>query len=124
MTTGALLPALALATAFTAAGCGDERAAVAPNTIVMNEYEFVPTSLSIESGAILAARNEGAIAHNLVIEKLQDPLERPRKLIGTDTFLGGGQRKLKIDLRPGRYTMICSVPGHRQLGMYGTITVR
>lgn len=90
----------------------------------MDEYEFVPESLTVESGATLTVLNEGDIAHNLTVERPRGTLERSRKLIGTGTFLGKSKRRLKLDLPPGRYTMICSVPGHRRLGMHGALTVR
>jgi uncharacterized cupredoxin-like copper-binding protein len=31
---------------------------------------------------------------------------------------------LALDLPPGRYAMVCTVPGHRELGMTGTLEVR
>ena len=30
----------------------------------------------------------------------------------------------KIDLKPGKYTFYCSIPGHRAQGMEGTLTVK
>ena len=30
----------------------------------------------------------------------------------------------KIDLKPGKYTFYCDIPGHRTQGMEGTITVK
>ncbi len=37
---------------------------------------------------------------------------------------GGGTQKMKIDLKPGKYTFYCSITGHRAQGMEGTLTVK
>jgi uncharacterized cupredoxin-like copper-binding protein len=36
----------------------------------------------------------------------------------------GGVSKLSADLKPGEYTFFCSVPGHREGGMEGKLTVK
>ena len=36
----------------------------------------------------------------------------------------GGVSKVSVDLKPGDYAFYCSVPGHRQAGMEGTLTVK
>jgi uncharacterized cupredoxin-like copper-binding protein len=36
----------------------------------------------------------------------------------------GGTSKITVDLEPGKYTFYCSVPGHEQGGMKGTLTVK
>src|SRR4051795_7440338 len=36
---------------------------------------------------------------------------------------GGGTSTVKVDLKPGKYTFLCTVPGHAQAGMKGTLTV-
>jgi plastocyanin/cytochrome c2 len=36
----------------------------------------------------------------------------------------GGTSEVKLDLKPGRYTFYCSVPGHEAGGMKGTLTVK
>jgi uncharacterized cupredoxin-like copper-binding protein len=43
-------------------------------------------------------------------------------LAATPTFTGGS-RTLTIKLKPGTYTFYCSVPGHRQAGMEGTLKI-
>ena len=35
----------------------------------------------------------------------------------------GKSDELKVDLKPGKYTIYCDIPGHREAGMEGTITV-
>lgn len=110
-----------------AAGCGGDTPdppAPSPGSIAMREYEFAPKRLTVDRGDVITVVNQGKIAHNLTIERRQDPIGKVRKLIGTDTFLGGRSVPLKLDLPPGRYTYVSSVPGQRQLGMYGTLTVR
>jgi uncharacterized cupredoxin-like copper-binding protein len=36
----------------------------------------------------------------------------------------GGVSEFSVDLKPGEYTFYCSVPGHREGGMEGTLTVK
>mgnify|MGYP000623786682 CR=1 FL=1 len=37
---------------------------------------------------------------------------------------GGGTSKISVTVAAGKYTFYCSVPGHRQAGMVGTLTVK
>ena len=36
---------------------------------------------------------------------------------------GGGTSTIKVDLKPGKYTFLCTVPGHAAAGMKGTLTI-
>ena len=104
----------------TTAGGGGGKAV----TVAMDEYSFDPDSPTIDKGGTITVENEGKISHNLTIEQGSDPEKATKKLQGTSTFLPGKNEKLKVDLAPGRYAMVCTVPGHRELGMAGTVTVK
>jgi plastocyanin len=119
---------LACAAASLLVGCADEDAAGpsvrSPNTVVMTDYEFDPRDVRVARGQSLTVLNDGGIAHNLKVERGPNPREETDELAGTSSFLKGDSERLRIDLPPGRYVMVCSVPGHRELGMTGSLTVR
>jgi plastocyanin len=93
-------------------------AAAGTTTVSMKEYAFNPSDVTVKRGGTVTAENKGTIAHNLTVE------QGSKKVAGTSTFLSGKSEKLKVDLTPGKYKMLCTVPGHEQLGMKGTFTVK
>ena len=103
------------------AGCGGGDSAPVPRgpgTVVMTDYEFHPRDVRVRRGQTLTVLNDGGIAHNLTVERGSD------RLAGTSSFLKGDSEQLRVDLTPGRYVIVCTVPGHRELGMVGTLAVR
>jgi uncharacterized cupredoxin-like copper-binding protein len=110
------------------AGCGDDDSGDTPSTgsgptVEMTEYEFEPKQLTVRRGAEITVSNVGQIAHNLKIEQGPNPRRQSKELAGTSSFLPGRSERLKVDLRRGRYVMACTVPGHRELGMVGSIRI-
>jgi glucose/arabinose dehydrogenase/plastocyanin len=63
-----------------------------------------------------AFTNESSVGHNFTILK-------NGKVIGATPTFSGGIRILTVTLAAGTYTFECTVPGHAQLGMKGTLTV-
>jgi plastocyanin len=61
--------------------------------------------------------NPSAIAHNFVIE------QGGKEIAGT-ALVSEGKASVTADLAPGSYTFLCTVPGHAEAGMEGTLTVR
>jgi uncharacterized cupredoxin-like copper-binding protein len=119
------------AATVSSSGCGDKgstvdaTAADAPVPVVIHDFYFHPKHLTLARGMALAVINDGDVAHNLTIESGSNPRKQSDALAGTGSFLPGRRVLLPVNLRAGRtYSFACTVPGHRDLGLYGTIRVR
>ena len=63
--------------------------------------------------------NASPLSHNVTV---QEP-GGGATLGATPTF-SGATKSLTLNLKAGTYAFFCSVPGHRQAGMQGTLTVQ
>ncbi len=83
-------------------------------SLVAKEFEFSPTDISVEGSSFTVELvNEGAIEHDFSVE-------------GTDVkvFAKASETATgEVELDPGTYTFFCSIAGHREGGMEGTLTV-
>lgn len=82
------------------------------------DLAYVEDSLTAQAngGVTFELTNEASIPHDIRIE------EDGEDIGGTETVTGGST-EATVDLTPGEYTFYCSVPGHREGGMEGTLTV-
>ena len=46
------------------------------------------------------------------------------KILGQTAIFDHGAKSFKVTLAAGTYTYYCSVPGHREAGMQGTLTIK
>jgi len=78
---------------------------------------FDKTELTAKAGEVtIDFDNPSAIPHNVVIE------EGGEELAGFEPIIEA-EEELKAELEAGTYEFICSVPGHAEAGMTGTLTV-
>jgi plastocyanin/mono/diheme cytochrome c family protein len=80
---------------------------------------FQQTSLTAQAGKVtIDFTNQSPVQHNVTVA---DP---SGKVLGATPTFTGGKKSTSVSLKPGTYTFYCSVPGHEQAGMKGTLTVR
>ena len=83
------------------------------------QLEYDTKSLSAQAGKVsIAFTNSSPLPHNVTIESSSG-----EKVGATPTFTGDS-KTLAVTLKAGTYKFYCSVPGHRQAGMEGTLTVK
>lgn len=82
--------------------------------------KFNTTKLNAKAGDIeIVLTNESSMEHDVAVE------DKSGKVLGKSDTVSGGEVTLKLkDVKPGTYTFYCTIPGHRQAGMEGTLTVR
>jgi plastocyanin len=83
------------------------------------EYSFSLSRTSVPAGeVVLEFVNDGQDAHNLHLENGEGPLTES---IGSTPSKGVDD--LHLQMRPGSYTLFCSLPTHEARGMKATLTV-
>ncbi len=118
-----------LATAVEAPGAGKpavEKAgklAIAANP--QGQLAYSPAKAEGTPGAVtLTMTNMSGVMHNVAIEAGENGATAKGPKIAASSFISKGETSIKLNLKPGKYTYFCEVPGHRAAGMYGTLTVK
>ena len=80
------------------------------------DIDWNPKALSVpaDTDVVVTVTNTGFMQHNFVIDELS---------ISTDLLNGGDSVDVMINAPAGSYMFYCSVPGHKDAGMVGTLTV-
>jgi uncharacterized cupredoxin-like copper-binding protein len=84
------------------------------------QLKYDKTKLNAQAGKVtIALTNESAVPHDVAVA------EKSGKELGTSKEITKSSTDLVIkDLKAGSYQFFCTVPGHKQAGMVGTLTVR
>ena len=116
-------------TAETEGGAAEEEGAEEEGgtggTAATIKIEANPSALAYEEQKVTAKAGEdtidftnpASISHNVTIE------DSAGKTIAETETIAEGPSSTTVDLKPGTYTFYCSVPGHREAGMEGTLVV-
>ncbi|MBI2874785.1 MAG: cupredoxin domain-containing protein [Firmicutes bacterium] len=102
----------------------------------LSEMAFTPKNLTFEAGKPykLEIHNIGAVKHeftagqfyrSIALRKVQDDQGEFKLPYATEIEVFAGERTdlYFVPLIPGTYELVCEIPGHKEAGMFGTITV-
>jgi plastocyanin len=79
---------------------------------------FDTTTLASKPGKVtIDFDNPAALEHNVTIE------QNGKEIAASET-LAEGKTSVSAELAPGTYEFLCTVPGHAEAGMKGTLTVK
>jgi plastocyanin len=136
--------ALALAAVAASAGCSDDpdepAKAQTPegesttlrirDTSTPGNWSFDKKTLTAKAGTVtIELHNDSGLGHNVRVHTGQCCFKSGFKDLGGTAVIGStssDQRdtvKATLDLEPGTYTFLCSIPGHFQAGQHGTLVV-
>ena len=115
--------------------CGDDDDG--DTEVSMTEYAFEPKDLTVSEGDTITATNDGQIDHNYTVlggsSRRCRARPGPWRIArcretgpGTDDVNPGTDGSLPVDvvpLAPSTYDVICTIPGHAEKGMNGTLTI-
>ncbi len=111
-----------LATAVPAAGAGKPIAAKSGKLAIPadpnGQLAYLSKEATAPAGALeIDSENDASIPHDIAVEG-NGVNEKG------ETVQDGGVSKVSVTLKPGKYAYYCTVSGHREGGMEGTLTVK
>lgn len=101
----------------------------------LDEWSITTNSQTAKSGKVtLKATNDGQAPHEVVVLKTDQPADSlkvtdgrvsEQDSVGEVSELAAGESGSKtLDLKPGKYVLVCNISGHYPQGMYTSLTVK
>jgi len=96
---------------------GEDDPPLATFDVEARDLWFSPAELTVSSSgsATIRLENAGRVVHNLTVDELGIEIVVTR---------GGRSEVILTDAEPGTYAFYCSISGHREAGMEGTLVIQ
>jgi plastocyanin len=121
----AILVSLAALAAAPATASQAPSRAPARMLVYAQEWSLWPSRTSLPPGKVIVQLwNRGQDAHDLRIRKLDAGGRMTGPTQGVQITQAGGLSESRWELKPGRYMLYCSMPGHFKRGMHVRLVVR
>jgi uncharacterized cupredoxin-like copper-binding protein len=121
--------------AMAVVACGGDKRSTAVG-VALDEWSVTPTVAEAREGTVrFEVRNDGTMAHQLIVLKSDLPPEmlpvangaiamaQVRVLESIDPIAPGATGEVRFEATPGKYVLVCNVPGHYQQGMAASFLV-
>ncbi len=100
-------------------GAGGGASTVDISTPSGSDLAFDQKDASAKSGSVtINFDNKQPLQHDVAVA------DSSGKVLGQTDLVSQGTANATVDLQPGTYTFYCTVPGHKEAGMEGTLTVK
>ncbi len=100
-------------------GGGGAASTVNISTPSGTDLAYNQKDVSAKAGSVtIDFQNNESIPHDVAVESSSGDT------VGQTDLVASGTANTTVDLQPGTYTFFCTVPGHREAGMEGTLTVK
>ena len=98
------------------AGTAGSTGSSAPIELDAQDISWSQKEITVKPGDTITVKNVGALPHDFSVDELgiSDPVESGQSVTVT----------IPADAKPGEYQFYCNVPGHKEAGMVGTLTVQ
>ena len=111
--------AAATTTEETTGGGGGGASTVSLSSPASGDLAYDQTDVTAKAGAVtINYDNPSSLSHDVVVE------DEAGMELGKTDLVSQGEASTTVDLQPGTFTFFCDVPGHREGGMEGTLTVQ
>ena len=89
-----------------------------PVTVTMTDMQFSPATVTVKAGTPVnfTAPNRGVLEHNWRVKVGSETIQ-------IDARPGQTATRTFTPTTPGTYTVVCTIAGHEQAGMRGTLVV-
>ena len=87
--------------------------------VTLGDFTIQPRMYKLKAGKVkFQVTNSGAVDHDFQIPTLETHHGHEQHLLKP-----GETKVLEYDLKPGTHEVLCTVPGHREAGMVGSLEV-
>ncbi len=93
--------------------------------VVSDEWSLVLSRLTVKAGPVIVQlSNQGEDAHDLHLRRIGARGARRSAPKAIATTSSGRLTEAELKLRPGRWRLWCSLPGHKEAGMRATLRAK